>query len=76
MAKNFEVNGPVVLVIVDHLETLASDLKEKHFNLKLIDFPTWIMQPVLVDLSVSIQNQDELPQMQKGESVKILFNIE
>ncbi|XP_038649261.1 E3 ubiquitin-protein transferase MAEA isoform X2 [Scyliorhinus canicula] len=41
-----------------------------------IDFPTWVMQPVLVDLSdVSMQYQEELSEIQNDESVKTLFNI-
>lgn len=61
---------------MDHLKILASDLKERFSDLKQIDFPTWVMQPVLVDLSdVSMQYQEELSEIQNDESVKTLFNI-
>lgn len=74
--KKCEVTDAAVLVIVDHLKILASDLKERFSDLKQIDFPTWVVQPVLVDLSdVSMQYQEELSEMQNDESVKTLFNI-
>ncbi|XP_038656942.1 zinc finger BED domain-containing protein 5-like [Scyliorhinus canicula] len=74
--KKCEPTDAAVLVIVDHLKILASDLKERFSDLKQIDFPTWVMQPVLVDLSdVSMQYQEELSEIQNDESVKTLFNI-
>ena len=39
------------VVILDHLKILASDLKERFSYLKQIYFSTWVMQPMLVDLS-------------------------
>ncbi|XP_038669014.1 SCAN domain-containing protein 3-like [Scyliorhinus canicula] len=74
--KKCEPTDAAVLVIVDHLKILASYLKERFSDLKQIDFPTWVMQPVLVDLSdVSMQYQEELSEIQNDESVKALFNI-
>ncbi|XP_038630630.1 SCAN domain-containing protein 3-like, partial [Scyliorhinus canicula] len=74
--KKCEPTDAAVLVIVDHVKILASDLKERLSDLKQIDFPTWVMQPVLVDLSdVSMQYQEELSEIQNDESVKTLFNI-
>ncbi|CAI9720670.1 Hypothetical predicted protein [Octopus vulgaris] len=74
--KKCEVTDAAVLVFVDHLKILASDLKESFSDLKQIDFPTWMMQPILVDISdVSIEYQEELSEMQNDESMKTLFNI-
>ena len=51
-------------------------MKERFSDLKLIDFPTWVMQPVLVDLSdASMQYQEELSKIQNDELVKTLFNL-
>ncbi|XP_038674126.1 protein ZBED8-like [Scyliorhinus canicula] len=41
--KKCEPTDAAVLVIVDHLKILASDLKERFSDLKQIDFPTWVM---------------------------------
>ena len=67
-----------ILVIVDHLKILSADLKERFSDLKQIDFPTWTMQPMLVDLSdiSNMQYQEELTEMQNDESVKTLFYME
>ena len=74
--KKCEVTDAAVLVIVDHLKIMASDFKERFSDLKQIDFPTWVMQPMLVDISdVSMQYLEELSEMQNDESVKTLFNI-
>ncbi|XP_071042039.1 SCAN domain-containing protein 3-like [Parasteatoda tepidariorum] len=72
-----EVNDTALLVIVDHLKILSADLKERFSDLKQIDFPTWMMQPMLVDLSdiSNMRYQEELAEMQNDESVKALFNI-
>ena len=45
--------------------------------MKEVDFPTWLMQPIIVNLShiSNMQNQEELAEMQNDESVKTLFNI-
>ena len=74
--KKCEVTDAAVHVIVDHLKIMASDFKERFSDLKQIDFPTWVMQPMLVDIAdVSMQYQEELSEMQNDESVKTLFNI-
>ncbi|XP_071037114.1 protein FAM200C-like [Parasteatoda tepidariorum] len=72
-----EVNNTALLAIVDHLKILSADLKERFYDLKQIDFPTWMMQPKLVDLSdiSNMQYQEELAEMQNVKSVKTLFNI-
>ena len=57
------------------MKILSADLKERFSDLKEIDFPTWMMQQMLVDLSdiSNKQHQEGLTEMQK--SVKTLFNI-
>ncbi|XP_058019693.1 protein FAM200C-like isoform X3 [Ahaetulla prasina] len=74
--KKCKVTATAVLVIVAHLKILASDLKERFSDLKRIDFPAWVVQPMLVDLSgVPMQYQEELSEMQNDESLKTLFSI-
>ena len=66
-----EVTYAPVLVIVGHLKTLVFDLKERSSDLEQVDFPTLVMQSVLVDLSdVSMQYQEDLSEMQCEESFK------
>ncbi|CAK9816137.1 SCAN domain-containing protein 3 [Anthophora plagiata] len=71
-----EVTDTSLLVIVNHLNILSADLKERFSDLKQIDFPTWMMQPMLVDLSdiSNMQYQEELAELQNDESVKTSFN--
>ncbi|GFT16316.1 uncharacterized protein NPIL_691351 [Nephila pilipes] len=74
--QNCEVTDAAVLVIVNHLNTISADLKERFSDLKQIDFPTWVMQPILVELSdISNMQYQELAELQNEESVKTLFNI-
>ncbi|CAH1099092.1 unnamed protein product [Psylliodes chrysocephalus] len=72
-----EVSDNAIIVIVDHLKALQVDMKERFSDLDQIDFPTWMMQPLLVDLAdvTNVQYQEELAEMQNDESVKTLFNI-
>ncbi|XP_053990033.1 SCAN domain-containing protein 3-like [Hylaeus volcanicus] len=72
-----EVTDTAVLVIVNHLNILSADLKERFSDLKQIDLSTWMMQPILVDLSniSNMQYQEEFAELQNDESVKTLFNI-
>ena len=60
-----EVINTAILGIVDHLKILSADLKERFSDLKQIDFPTSMMQPMLVDLSdiSNMQYQEELAKM-------------
>ncbi|GFX74790.1 SCAN domaincontaining protein 3like [Trichonephila clavipes] len=46
-----EVTHTALLVIVNNLNNLSANLKERFLDLQQIDFPTWMMQPMLVDLS-------------------------
>ena len=70
------MTGAAVLVIVDHLKSLACNLKNRFADLKQIDFPTWVMQPMLENLSdVLMQCQEEFSNLQNDESVETLFSI-
>ena len=61
---------------MDHLKIMACDLNNRFSDLIEIDFPPWITQPMLVDLSdVALQYQEELSEIQNDESVKSLFKI-
>ena len=54
--KKCEVTDAAVLVIVDNLKIIASDFKWRFSDLRQIDLSTWVMQPMLVDISdVSMQ---------------------
>lgn len=67
------MTNAAVLVIVDHQKMLASDFKDRFFDLKQFNFLTCVMQSVLVDQSdVSMQYKEELSEMQH---VKALFTI-
>ncbi|XP_023213182.1 SCAN domain-containing protein 3-like [Centruroides sculpturatus] len=84
--KNFEqfhwlnkcdVSDSAILEIVNHLKILITDFKERFADLKEMNFPTWMVQPVLVDLAdiSNLQYQEELAELQSDESVITLFNI-
>ncbi|XP_023241711.1 zinc finger BED domain-containing protein 5-like [Centruroides sculpturatus] len=84
--KNFEqfnwlnkcdVSDSTILEIVNNLKILITDFKERFADLKEMNFPTWMVQPVLVDLAdiSNLQYQEELAELQSDESVITLFNI-
>jgi len=55
---------------------LIHDFNEKFNDLKAIEFPSWLTQPLLVDLSaVSEQWQQELCALQQDEVAKTIFKI-
>lgn len=61
---------------MDHQKKMASDFKERFFNLKQITFPTCMKQLVLLDIAnVLMQHQEKLSEMQYDESGKTSFNI-
>ena len=63
-------------VIVDHLKMMVNDFNDRFHDLKAMEFPSWLTQPFLVDLSeVPEQYQEELCELQQDESVKTLFKI-
>ncbi|GFV82457.1 SCAN domain-containing protein 3 [Trichonephila clavipes] len=72
-----EVTDTALLVIVNHLNNSSANFTERFLDLKQIDFPTWMMQPMLVDLSdiSNMQYQAELIELQNDDSVKTLFSI-
>ncbi|XP_017888660.1 protein ZBED8-like [Ceratina calcarata] len=49
--QKVEVFDTALHIIQSHLSILSTDFHERFSDLKQIQFPTWIMQPVLVDLS-------------------------
>ncbi|GFT35103.1 uncharacterized protein TNCV_2585781 [Trichonephila clavipes] len=60
-----EVTDTALLVIVNHLNNLSANFKERFLDLKQNDFPTWMMQPMLVNLSdtSNTQYQAELAEL-------------
>ncbi|XP_067133809.1 protein FAM200C-like [Centruroides vittatus] len=66
-----------ILEIVNHLKILIMDFKERFADLKEMNFPTWMVQPGLVDLAdiSNLQYQEELAELRSDESVITLFNI-
>ncbi|GFX56471.1 uncharacterized protein TNCV_74171 [Trichonephila clavipes] len=67
-----EVTDTTLHVIVYHLNNLSANFKEKLLDFKQINFSTWMMQPMLVDLSdvSNMQYQAELAELQNDDSVK------
>jgi len=52
---------------------LIDDFSERFHELKAMEFPSWLTQPLLVDLSgVPEQRQQELCELQQDEVVKTL----
>ncbi|GFV73023.1 uncharacterized protein TNCV_1734911 [Trichonephila clavipes] len=76
-SKKCEVTDTALLVIVNHLNNLSANFTERFLDLKQMDFPTWMMQPMLVDLPdiSNMQYQVELAELQNDDSVKTLFSI-
>ncbi|GFV62386.1 protein ZBED8 [Trichonephila clavipes] len=58
--RKCEVTDTALLAIVNHLNNLSANFNERFLDLKQIDFPTWMMQPMLVDLS-DISNMQNSP---------------
>ncbi|XP_067130994.1 zinc finger BED domain-containing protein 5-like [Centruroides vittatus] len=71
------VSDFAILEVVNHLNILITDFKERFADLKEMNFPTWMVQPVLVDFAdiSNLQYQEELAELQSNESVITLFNI-
>jgi len=58
------------------VEMLIHDFNERFHDWKAMEFPSWLTQPLLVDLSaVSEQWQQELCELQQDELVKTLVKI-
>ena len=53
-----------------------NDFNQRFYDRKAMEFPSWLTQPLLSDLSaVSEQYQQELCELQQDESMKTLFKI-
>ncbi|XP_065654689.1 SCAN domain-containing protein 3-like [Hydra vulgaris] len=65
-----EITDTAILNIVEHLKNLSADLHGRFSGLIEINFPAWLMQPMLVNLShiSNMQYQEELAEMQNDES--------
>ncbi|XP_042228309.1 SCAN domain-containing protein 3-like [Homarus americanus] len=71
-----EVTDATCLVIVEHLKIMVSDFNFRFSDLKEINYPSWMTQPLLVDLSdVTMEYQGELSELQNDDSIKALFKI-
>ena len=55
---------------------MVSDFNFRFSDLKEINYPSWMTQPFLVDLSdVTMEYQGELSELQNDDSIKALFKI-
>ena len=71
-----EVTNDAVTVIADHLNMLIKDFNNRFCDLKAMNFPSWLTQPLLIDVSdAAVQYQEELSELQHDESVKTLFKV-
>ena len=58
------------------MEMLIDDFNDRLHDLKAMEFPSWLTQRLLEDLSaVSEQYQQEFFELQHDQSVKTLFKI-
>jgi len=58
------------------VKKLIDDFYERFYELKAMEFHSWLTQPLLVDLSaVSGQWQQDVCELQQNEVVKTLFKI-
>ena len=74
--KECDATQEASTVIAEHLEMLMNDFNQRFYDLKAMEFPFWLTQPLLSDLSaVSEQYQQELCELQQDESMKTLFKI-
>ncbi|XP_029653897.1 protein ZBED8-like [Octopus sinensis] len=61
---------------IDHLNILIKDFNDRFCDLKAMNFPSWLTQPLLINVSdATIQYQEELSELQHDESVKTLFKL-
>lgn len=71
-----EITPNCQIVIIDHLNALINDFNERFDDLKQMNFPCWLTQPFLTELSdVGIQYQEELSYFKNDDSMKILFKL-
>jgi len=51
------------------VEMLINDFNERFYELKAMEFPSWLTQPLLVDLfAVSEQRQQEVCELHQDEA--------
>jgi len=72
--KECDVTQEANTVIAEHFEMVINDFNERCHDLKAIKFPSWLTQPLLVDLSAT-GCQQEVCELQQDESVKTLVKI-
>ena len=71
-----DITNTVTMVIVDHLKMLIKDFNDRFGDLKAMNFPSWLTQPLLVDVSdAAVQYQEELSELKHDESVITLFKL-
>ncbi|XP_029641234.1 protein ZBED8-like [Octopus sinensis] len=71
-----EITNDAGIVIIDHLNILIKDFNDRFCDLKAMNFPSWLTQPLLINVSdATIQYQEELSELQHDESVKTLFKL-
>ena len=62
--------------LIGYLEILITDFNKRFFDLKALEFPSGLTQPLLADLSaISEQCQQELCELQQDKSMKTLCKI-
>ena len=55
---------------------LINDFNERFYELKAMEFPSWLTQPLLVDLSaVSEQRQQEVCELHQDEAWKLFSGL-
>ena len=65
LLEKCDVTQEANTVIAEHLEILITYINKRFHDLKAMDFPSWLTQPLLADLSaVSGQCQQELCELQ------------
>ena len=74
--KECDVTQEANTAIAKNLEILITDFNKRFYHLKAIEFPSWLTQSLLADLSaISKQCQQELCELQQDKSIKTLFKI-
>ncbi len=71
-----EPSDTALEVILDYQKTLVLNSQERFSDLRKLDYPVWVTQPLLNNLSmVSTEFQKEFSELNNDESFKSLFNI-
>ncbi|XP_036357556.1 protein ZBED8-like [Octopus sinensis] len=60
-----EITNDAGIVIIDHLNILIKDFNDRFCDLKAMNFPSWLTQPLLINVSdATIQYQEKLSELQ------------